>query len=62
MKNYKLTFGEAFTARKFSIRLVKGRWLGDPVMGHKPQMNKDDASVYYTNKLRGIWKMLNISK
>ena len=47
-----MTYGEAYTIVKFSLRMEKGRWVHDPKPQHEVQMCREDAAFYYTNKFR----------
>jgi hypothetical protein len=51
-----VTYGEAHTERKMSMRMVKGKWIATPLRQHKDQMSRDQASEYYTKKLRELYK------
>jgi len=47
-----MTYGEAHTKIKLSLRMEKGIWVHDEKPKHKPRMNEEDAALYYTNKFR----------
>lgn len=55
MKTKPITYGEAYTAVKESLMMVKGDWITIKKPIHRDQMDKDSASKYYTKKLKKIW-------
>ena len=53
-----MTYGEAHTIRKESLRLQKGVFVADPLRQHLEKMDKKQASVYYNKKCRDVFVSL----
>ena len=50
-----ITYGEALVARSMSMRLVAGKWVADKIEKCNPRMSRDEAGLYYSEKLKAIW-------
>jgi len=50
-----ITYGEAYTAVKESLTMVKGDWITIEKPKHYPRMKKADAIIYYSKKFKKIW-------
>ena len=48
-----MTYGEYYYKVKYNMKLVDGTWVADiPKMKIPVKMSKQDATLYYTSKLR----------
>lgn len=57
------TFGECVIEEVFSIQMIEGTFVTTICIKDKPKpMSREQAFIYYTKKLRRIWRELgNIS-
>ena len=57
-----ITYGEAYTAFKFSMVMVNGEWRGTMPYGHAPKMKRPDAAKYYTEKINKFWDEIGLKR
>ena len=51
-----MTYGEYYYQFKYDMKLVNGSWVSTPPTKKIPsQMDREEASVYYTLKFREYW-------
>jgi len=53
-----MTYGEAHTAVKFSLRMVDGNFVTIDIPSHDKQMSRQDATKYYSNKAKKVFESL----
>ncbi len=52
-----MTYGEYYYLIKYDMRLIDGAWVTTkPKVTVPTKMRKNEALVYYTNKLKKYWK------
>ena len=52
-----MTYGEYYYLVKYDMKLVNGNWISKPLNIKIPRrMSREDAAIYYTEKLRKYWK------
>jgi len=57
LEDFSMTYGEYYYRVKYDMKLVDGTWISQPLNMKIPiKMSKDEASIYYTCKLREYWK------
>ncbi len=55
-----MTYGEYYYLVKYDMKLLNGNWITKPPNMKIPiKMSKEEASIYYTRKLRDYWNSLN---
>ncbi len=51
-----MTYGEYYYLVKYDMKLVNGNWISKPLNIKIPRrMSREDAAIYYTEKLRKYW-------
>ena len=54
-----MTYGEYYCIVKYDMKLIDGNWIANtPKIKIPHKMSRDEASKFYTLKLRGYWKSL----
>ncbi|MFA6396299.1 MAG: hypothetical protein WCW84_10075 [Sulfurimonas sp.] len=57
------TYGECVMEELFSIRMIDGEFVSTIYIKDKPRpMLKENATIYYSEKLRQVWKELGLTK
>lgn len=54
-----MTYGEYYYLVKYDMKLVNGNWVvNTPKMRIPHKMSREEASLYYTLKMRKYWQNL----
>ena len=57
MQGVNLTYGEYWVHIKWSMKMIDGIWILDkPNVSQPTQMNREDATIYYTQKIKAYWE------
>jgi len=58
-----MTYGEYYYRVKYDMKLINGNWISKPMKTKMPQrMQREEASIYYTQKFREYWKSSKVEK
>ena len=58
----RITYGEAYTASKDTLRLEDGVFVADRLKPYNPRMKRSEAFVYYNQKCKDTFNILGIIK